>query len=67
MNYYQCPQGVRNTYPQPPQMTMPTPECKPLAIASVPTQKFEDLFPDEVALSQGTLFKKLKLPFYGRR
>ncbi len=67
MNYYQCPQGARNTCPQPPKPTMPMPTGKPLAIASFPMQKFEDLFPDEAALSQGTLFRKLKLPFCGRR
>lgn len=37
----------------------------PLAMAYVPMQKFECLHTPEDALSAGTLFKKLDLPFLG--
>ena len=40
---------------------------RPLAMAYVPYQEFEDLFSDEDALYRGTLFRKLDLPFLGRR
>lgn len=71
MNYYQCPQGNRNTCPPPPKspvpMPMPVQAGKTLAIAYVPWQKYEELFPDEAALSNGTIFKELCLPFCGKR
>lgn len=35
----------------------------PLAIASVPMQKYEQLFDTEAAFENGTLFRALKLPF----
>lgn len=38
-------------------------EALPLAIASVPMQRFEDLYPPEVALEKGTMFDALYLPF----
>lgn len=38
-----------------------------LAMAYVPWQKFEDLYPNDAALSKGTLFCQLDLPFRGRR
>ncbi len=40
---------------------------KSIAMAYVPWQKFEDLYPNDVALSKGTLFCQLDLPFRGRR
>ncbi|MDO4318895.1 MAG: spore coat associated protein CotJA, partial [Lachnospiraceae bacterium] len=40
---------------------------KSLAMAYVPWQKFEDLYPNDAALSKGTLFCQLDLPFRGRR
>ena len=42
----------------------------PLAIATVPMQRFEKLYPLEKALTHGTLFQALDLPFHpweGRR
>ena len=39
---------------------IPTP---PLAIASVPMQRFEKLYPVSEALRHGTLFRALDLPF----
>ncbi len=43
------------------------PQNRPLAMAYVPYQEFEDLFSDEDALYRGTLYKRLDLPFLGRR
>lgn len=40
---------------------------KSLAMAYVPYQEFEELYDDTEALYNGTLFKKLNLPFLGRR
>ncbi len=39
----------------------------PLAIATVPLQKFERLYPLPLALTRGTLFCALDLPFQGGR
>lgn len=39
----------------------------PLAIATVPLQKFEKLYPLPLALTRGTLFCALDLPFRGGR
>lgn len=39
----------------------------PLAIATVPLQKFEKLYPLPLALTRGTLFCALDLPFQGGR
>ncbi len=36
-----------------------------LAIAFVPTQKWEDLYEPEVAFDRGTIFQALDLPFLG--
>ena len=38
----------------------------PLAIASVPMQEFQKLYPPEVALERGTMFDELYLPFEGK-
>ncbi len=38
-----------------------------LAMAYVPYQEFEELYSDSEALYNGTLFKKLNLPFLGRK
>lgn len=35
----------------------------PLAIATVPMQRFENLYPLETAFYHGTLFQALDLPF----
>ena len=35
----------------------------PLAMATVPRQRFEKLYPLEKALQRGTLFQALDLPF----
>ena len=35
----------------------------PLAIASVPMQRFEELYPLDTALEMGTMFRALHLPF----
>lgn len=40
-------------------------ETRPLALASVPMQKFEKLYPPAMALARGTLFSALDLPFKG--
>lgn len=40
---------------------------RPLAMAYVPYQEFEDLYADDEALYNGTLFRKLNLPFVGMR
>jgi len=42
--------------------TLPT-SCT-LAIASVPIQEMEELYPPEKALSEGTAFPSLNLPFF---
>lgn len=39
----------------------------PLAMAYVPMQKWRDIYDDDVALSRGTIFAELDLPFLGRR
>lgn len=39
----------------------------PLAMAYVPCQSFEDLYSEEEALCNGTIFKNLNLAFTGRR
>lgn len=38
----------------------------PLAIASVPMQRFERLYPLDTALEKGTMFDALYMPFEGR-
>ena len=38
-----------------------------LAMAYVPFQRFENLYDDEKALNNGTLFADLYLPFYGSK
>ena len=38
-------------------------ENMPLAMAYVPWQKFEDLYDPDTALSRGTVFPSLDLPF----
>ncbi|MBE7016663.1 MAG: spore coat associated protein CotJA [Ruminococcaceae bacterium] len=47
---------------------MERPYCEelPLAIASVPMQEFQKLYPPEVALERGTMFDELYLPFEGK-
>ena len=55
---------------QTPEMpTMPTESTFPakvsLAMMYVPFQRFERLYDEEKALSRGTLFEELDLPFYG--
>lgn len=41
-------------------------EALPLAIATVPMQSFEKLYPPETALEKGTMFHELWLPFEGK-
>ncbi len=41
-------------------------EALPLAIATVPMQSFEKLYPPETALERGTMFDALYLPFEGK-
>ncbi len=41
-------------------------EALPLAIATVPMQSFEKLYPPETALEKGTMFHELCLPFEGK-
>lgn len=43
----------------------PFPEKTALAMAYVPFQKFENLYPPEKALDSGTLFSDLDKPFEG--
>jgi len=38
--------------------------CPGLAIASVPIQQMEELYPPETALREGTAFPSLNLPFF---
>lgn len=38
-----------------------------LAALYMPLQRFDDLYDEETALKQGTLFRELDLPFWGRR
>lgn len=38
-----------------------------LAMMYVPYQRFENLYDPEKALTQGTLYKDLDLPFYGSK
>lgn len=38
--------------------------CPGLAIASVPIQKMEELYPPETALREGTAFPSLNMPFF---
>ncbi len=42
-------------------------EYLPIAIAYVPFQTWGETFRPDVALSKGTIFKELDLPFLGRR
>ena len=39
----------------------------PLAMAYVPPQSFSDIYDPETALERGTIFKKLDLPYLGRK
>ncbi|HRR77944.1 MAG: spore coat associated protein CotJA [Ruminococcus sp.] len=41
------------------------PENTPLAMAYVPYQQWGDVYDDDKALTQGTLFPELDLPFKG--
>lgn len=48
------------------QTTPMTAECSlPLAIATVPMQSFQRLYDAQTALSKGTVFRELDLPFGG--
>ena len=42
-------------------------DSMPLAMAYVPMQKWRNLYDCDVALSRGTLFSELDLPFLGGR
>ncbi len=46
-------------------MESPRPVDPVLAMASVPSQRWEKLYPIEQALQNGTLFMALDLPFMG--
>lgn len=70
-NAYRCACGM-------PAITMPenTADCKSdamhenkqsLAMAYVPYQEFGELYEPDMALSEGSLFRELNLPFYGQR
>lgn len=41
------------------------PDCMVLAMAYVPTQKFEELYNPEVGFDRGTVFCALDLPYLG--
>ncbi|MDR1939419.1 MAG: spore coat associated protein CotJA [Clostridiales bacterium] len=41
----------------------PIPQKTALAQAYVPEQEFEDLYPPEQALNQGTAFRQLDMPY----
>lgn len=51
--------GIRREYMEDPSYCVEL----PLAIASVPMQKYEQLFDTEAAFENGTLFRALRLPF----
>ena len=53
--------------PNMPEMPMESsfPAKVSLAMMYVPYQRFEKLYDEEKALSRGTLFEELDLPFYG--
>lgn len=38
-----------------------------LAMAYVPSQKFQKIYPSEVGLERGTIFEELDKPFLGRQ
>ena len=40
-------------------------ECLPIAMAYVPWQKWKKIYSEDVALTRGTLFPELDLPFLG--
>ena len=56
-----------DTAPEMPQMPQESsfPAKVSLAMMYVPYQRFEKLYDEEKALSRGTLFEELDLPFYG--
>lgn len=43
------------------------PKETPLAMAYVPYQSWEETYPENKALEQGTIFPSLDLPFKGRQ
>lgn len=47
--------------------TATCPDCLPLAMAYVPMQKWQKIYDPDVALSRGTLFEQLDLPFLGEQ
>ncbi|MBQ7783056.1 MAG: spore coat associated protein CotJA [Oscillospiraceae bacterium] len=42
------------------------PAKKPLAMAYVPYQMWEETYAENVALAKGTIFPSLDMPFYGK-
>lgn len=77
MNYYTNPQMVHGCQavrkpeikkPEPPMPPIPPmPSRGPLAMAQFPWQSFEEIYPEDLALSKGTIFGQLDLPFKGCR
>ncbi len=61
-------EALANDYDCEKEKYMERPYCEdlPLAIASVPMQEFQKLYPPEVALERGTMFDELYLPFEGK-
>lgn len=46
---------------------MPDTEAMVLAMAYVPTQEWNDIYSEDLALCKGTLFPELDKPFLGRK
>ncbi len=64
----QCGLYCMDQAPEMPEMQESTfPAHVSLAMAYVPFQRFENLYDDEKALKNGTLFADLNLPFYGSK
>lgn len=66
MNCDFCGLFAAETAPEMPEMQESLfPARVSLAMSYVPFQRFENLYDDEKALSRGTLFASLDLPFVG--
>lgn len=50
---------------KPPEMSMPGEMCTMLAMATMPMQKWHELYETDQGFSRGTIFAELDLPFLG--
>lgn len=58
-----CIDSLCMNMPEPNRINASCVDSLPLAMAYVPMQKWQDIYDNDVALSRGTIFAQLDLPF----